>query len=799
VIDSIARALAPQKASIEPQKAVTGPGAAVAMWGTPISDVIRDESRVLRDALTVYKTNRWINRAEGVISGRVGSVPWHLETDDGEEVNDESPEELRAVLSLFEKPLRDVELERAYPSQPSTRRTLWGVTSRHMGLCNVGFWHLDQLSAATDFPLRILYLRPDRMTPHFSVNGAMDGWTVDKDTRAELVLSLEEVLPFYLDQPDRGYFGVGLPESIWSTIALPTSIDAHALDTLASGGRLPGVYSPKSEAGLSDDVFSRLTGDLRTIKDMPDSAKRDVVAKQPIEFTPTAADMQSLNVILLSQMSRDDTLTHWGVPLSTIGGAVPSGLNSGEARKFDEAALWQNAVGFRIAALRETIQYRLLDRLQAIGINLQLVIEEPAFDDDSPRYETASKAVNLPLTNNERRALVGLPPLEGSIGLEVRLPMTLQPIGDIPEEQDDSQEVDAAKAALPTDKVAARMERDLRKFLDEQRNEIAGKVKAKADAISRKPADTYPWWNGPEWDKRLEKVLRPYASLIADMAAEDVALRLKPTGKAAEFTDLAGNRVFQRLLGALGTRIKGINETTREKVSAAIREGLEAGDGAAQLGERVEAAAAFDEYRAELIARTESARVLNESQIESFREYGVTKVRAIDGDDDPECAARDGREFDVDEALGIADHPNGTLDWEPIVGSGKAIMEAPVPDKPTAVFGLPQITIPLTVPPTDMQPMADAIRALADRPNPAPIINVAAAEIPATVVNVPEQAAPIVNVTMPEPAQKATMDGPMDVRVIEMPDRVTKARKTVTRDQRGLITTVDETYVEETS
>jgi hypothetical protein len=81
----------------------------------------------------------------------------------------------------------------------------------------------------------------------------------------------------------------------------------------------------------------------------------------------------------------------------------------------------------------------------------------------------------------------------------------------------------------------------------------------------------------------------------------------------------------------------------------------------------VEAATAFDEYRAELIARTESARVLNESQIESFREFDVKTVRAIDGDDDEECAARDGKEFDIDEAMDISDHPNGTLDWEPVI------------------------------------------------------------------------------------------------------------------------------------
>jgi SPP1 gp7 family putative phage head morphogenesis protein len=121
------------------------------------------------------------------------------------------------------------------------------------------------------------------------------------------------------------------------------------------------------------------------------------------------------------------------------------------------------------------------------------------------------------------------------------------------------------------------------------------------------------------------------------------------------------------LLRNLKQRVKSINETTRDTIAQTIKQAIEDGVGAAELGDMVEAATAFDEYRAELIARTESARVLNESQIESFREFDVKTVRAIDGDDDEECAARDGKEFDIDEAMDISDHPNGTLDWEPVI------------------------------------------------------------------------------------------------------------------------------------
>lgn len=667
MLDTIVRR--PQKASLEPQKAVTGPGASVMMWGTQVADATRNESRVLRDALTVYRTNRWINRAESVISARIGGAKWHLEDEDGEEVTDESRPELKAIRDMFEKPLMDEAMAKAYPSQPATWRNLAGLTSRHMGLCNVGFWHLDELDRAMNLPKRIFYIRPDRLTPDVSNNGTLAGWKLDAGADGRgTALSLEEVLPFYLDQPDRGFFGVGLPESIWSTLPIPSAIDGHALDTLASGGRLPGIYSPK-EAG-SDAVFDRLNNDLRTIKEMPDAAKRDVVARIPMEFTPTAADMASLNVILLSSMSRDDTLTHWGVPLSTIGGASPSGMNSGETRKYDEAALWQNAVQSRIDALRETIQMRLLDRAQAIGIYLQLVIETPAFDDDAPRYETASKALSIAMTDDERRALVGLPPLPGEMGKVVRLPINIQEVGVA--EEDSSTDMDAAKAKIsirPTvDRLMPKMKKDLAAFFVEQKREIAKRVSARADHFAKKPTDQV-WWNGEEWDKRLSRVLAPYANEIANLTASATEAALKPAGKAA-FDDLVGNRVLQRLLKGLGSRIKGINETTRDAVSRAIREGVEAGDGAAQLGDRIEAIADFNELRAETIARTESGTVLNQSAAETYREYGVEKVRIIDGDADDVCAAAHGQEWTLDEfndnPLG---HPNCVRDAVPLLGA----------------------------------------------------------------------------------------------------------------------------------
>jgi hypothetical protein len=45
----------------------------------------------------------------------------------------------------------------------------------------------------------------------------------------------------------------------------------------------------------------------------------------------------------------------------------------------------------------------------------------------------------------------------------------------------------------------------------------------------------------------------------------------------------------------------------------------------------------------------------------------VTKVRALDSDNDPECEERNGTVYTLEEAADVEAHPNCVLAWEPIV------------------------------------------------------------------------------------------------------------------------------------
>lgn len=76
-------------------------------------------------------------------------------------------------------------------------------------------------------------------------------------------------------------------------------------------------------------------------------------------------------------------------------------------------------------------------------------------------------------------------------------------------------------------------------------------------------------------------------------------------------------------------------------------------------------------YRAQVIARTETMWAQNRSSLATYRESPVVSaVIAMDGSDDPECASRNGSQYNFDEAEIELDmeHPNGTLCFTPVIG-----------------------------------------------------------------------------------------------------------------------------------
>ena len=138
--------------------------------------------------------------------------------------------------------------------------------------------------------------------------------------------------------------------------------------------------------------------------------------------------------------------------------------------------------------------------------------------------------------------------------------------------------------------------------------------------------------------------------------------------------------VEQRILRTGGKRmgLVDIAEDTKRAIFRALEEGRSLGEGPPALTRRIRDQVpagrfgnAGPQYRARMIARTETKFAQNASSLEIYKASDVvTGMLAFDnqtGFDDDECTLRDGKVFTFDEAESemSLEHPNGTLSFAP--------------------------------------------------------------------------------------------------------------------------------------
>ena len=663
-----------------PEKAAVGRGADMVSHGYPLMATLSDPASRAATALAAYRWSLYIRQAERAIKSRLATVPWWLEDADGERITDESRPELVAIRDRIETPHKPDPGDPESPT-PKTRAGLWDLTFRHMGLAGAGFWYLDGTDALAGTPLQTLYISPARMTPDLDDSGRLQGWWLDyRRHRTQAVhFTLAEIIPFYLEPADDGFLPTGLVDTALAKAELARLGDRHAAGSMQSGGRRPGIYSPRGDGMMPDPVYDALKNDLRSIVEMPDAAKRSMILKGSVDFDPVDQTVSELQLLDIMAMARDDILALWGVPKSQVGYERPSGLGDASEDK-DYEMMWHGSLGPRLRSFGETFQTQYLDRYARLGIELTIHFDIPEFDDEAPRYEMASQATNIPMRNVERRAIIGLEPfgdpaLDDAIVMPINMTTTAQAppmdVGDM----------EPGKARLS--KPVLDLKEALTAFLREQADRLGRKLVQNSGHLKRKPRDLDSWWNEAEEDAALLSVLRPYIFDTAIATGERSRSKMYPAKAEVDFSGFLTASTLKRL----AQRVRGINRTTRDRIRDLIVEGIDAGLSPAEVGRGLrgtipplpddavgralgEKLGNFgSELRAETIARTEMRVAQNAAQIDSFSALGATEVELIDGDDDEACAARNGRVVSMEEAesMMLAEHPNGTLTFAPVV------------------------------------------------------------------------------------------------------------------------------------
>lgn len=412
-----ARSYSPATAAVPPRMKAgpIGPGAGALMTEYLLPTIMGNSPQQrMRKALKVGWEVDWVRAAERAIANALTGCHWHLEDPDDERIDFDYPDPIALqAYHLFRTPQGELPL--VGPDgvgKRQSRRQQLTITTRHLGIAGSAAWMLDLIDG-NGLPHAILYIRPDRLDPECNAKGVLKGWTLDKSPGDPgIPLEVDAVRLMQFEPPDLGVFGIGLIESSVAKGINNGLIDKHYTTMLSSGGRISGIMAPKEGAITDDTTYRQLVDDWRNIVEQPEAARRLQIVRAPVDFTSTVQSVADMAIVDLMDRNRDALLALWGVPLTMLNGqnAGSTGLNGGDARKYDEAVLWQGAVDGRAKEIAETIQ-SILDLWEPVlGWAPHFEWDPPEFDDDAPAYDMAQKASGLPLRNAERRAIVGLDP-----------------------------------------------------------------------------------------------------------------------------------------------------------------------------------------------------------------------------------------------------------------------------------------------------------------------------------------------------------------------------------------------------
>jgi len=788
-------------------KAVTGAGVSAFLNDPPLSSLrqMDDPQAKAKAFLQAYKCG-WFYKAESKISGDIARLPWtvsdgDVESDDPEESNIPQPD-----LDIPFETLNPIDqfmrlMERPNPQQ--TGRMLRQKTHIRRDMAGWTFWYLEAASPLS--PITAIYgISPSRLWPSYDKrSGQLLGWILDYDKQGgTMTFEPWEIVTFSnASADDDNTYGVGVVEAVYAELPLTDLMSKHTADLLSTGGRLAGMMWPRERA-LDEDEFNDAQRAWRNVVSDANSAKRMLLFPEPMEYASGASTPAEIGIPELAELNRDNILTAFPIAPEVLGVSMPAGQNaSGETRRELYDWYWRGTIEPRSDSFDEVIQVNIISRYEALmGQTFNFETNLPDLDDASSLLEKAGAFKSLVSIGFDPKAAIkaldldhikwtGLPALldprkqaeMAAAAAAAKPPENNGPSASVRDDTADSSSVSqvVAKATKARNDVVESNDPDLRRFFELQSERIIDGIRAawprgaatKSNIIRRDwaiKADP-DWWNQKREDDLLREVLGKLYVQAARGSLQVVADTLDLI-----VPNRAVGRVVQDLVDYGGERITGINGHTLEAVQASLAEGTRRGYGLDQIIDGVpdegyngiKALPEFDDARAETVARTETMLSYNRAALDAYGEFGVERVLAYDGDYDPECAARDGQTFTVEEAMAIEDHPNGTLDWAPVTDKayhGERIVvnnyigDAMKAQTPSEVHvHVPEIKVPEVH--ADMDPLIAAIQDAA-RPE---------VDLEPIVKGLSDLLAKDVVVNVPPPQVKVVeRSGPQDVRIVD--------------------------------
>ena len=403
-----------------------------------------------------------------------------------------------------------------------------------------------------------------------------------------------------------------------------------------------------------------------------------------LEYKPLAMTQKEMDFIESMKFTREDILIAFGVPKGVL---LSEDSNNADGQNATKSFL-ENKIEPLIKMIVETINIQLVE--PDFAIDLRIVYHNPVPADRKAMTDEIKELVDVVMTRNEARTMLGLETVEG---------------GDVLFNSFTKQPLESSANPVTIDKSFFRGKELLLAHLSMQesiKDFVSLERKSKRKASKPKYSSVFI---GEQRDmyksmilKRMDNVETTFVKKINDFAKIREKLAIQNLENALTSKDVerdeiidekeqkeawevfliplmlnlgqelgqsATNLIADDVIYEISTKVvkeieekakltvESVTGTTNKAIDDALKAGIDAGDGINELSDRVSGVyEEFPTYRSDLIARTETTGLNARTSIDAYQKNGVEAKEWIathDGNTRPEHMALDGEIVPVDK------------------------------------------------------------------------------------------------------------------------------------------------------
>lgn len=521
--------------------------------------------------------------------------------------------EQHPLLKLFNEP---------HPRDNATDFVhLWAMVNEIYGET---FWYLAR-GEQTNKVKEIRLLNPAQVELNVH-EGELVGYTLHKANGQQVPLLLDEIVHDKRANPFNPWRGMSVMEkaSVYIDTEITTSV--FTLNYMHNNASPSGIVSLPSMAA---ETFKQFTQQWREGYEGPENAgKTAFIRGGEASFKAVGATLKDVDQKITREMAKADVAMMFDIPLGLLGVRGEGGIGRSDTESL-EYIFAKHKLEPMMKRL-DRIYTQLIPEVTSRGDVQGAVVkhDSPVPEDREHEHTVNKDLVNVAITVNEVRERIGLPPVPGGDELnlanqEPKAPASKTKV--VMKAAPTKSELDTKKAQdnesfrqelqNVNETYTVKLKRAMSKFASGQEKLVISNINASSK--------NYDEWlfNVKEDSEKLALLLMPILMELMEVQTKDVANFI--TGELITVTPEIRGLVLSRI-----QQISGVyNADTIAKLQATLAEGQASGESLIKLKKRVEAEFSDAKgYRAERIARTESAHTSNVTAEYTYKQNGFTTV-----------------------------------------------------------------------------------------------------------------------------------------------------------------------------